>query len=401
MKGWWLATLFLTLFGLSQTSIADERPRAVAMRAAGELRLDGALEESDWARAEAVGAFQLIMVREGEAPSESTDVRVLVTDTHVWFGIRCANQGPGAVRASLSPRDQILDDDHISVHLDTYSDRHRAYIFGVNPHGVQLDGILDGGEPDFSWDAVWDAEARLAERGWTAEMAIPLRTLRFPEGGSGTWGLWIRRAITKNDEVCSWPLYRLAVAGDIMLQAGDLEGMTGVRGGGGWEAQPYAATTRSEVRRFGSVNDWHGDHVYDVGLDARYGITSTMTANLTVNPDYSQVEADALQIDVNQRFPLYFPEKRPFFLEGAETFNTFFRLLYTRRMADPLYGGKVIGKIGRWRVGAIALRDEGGGSTEGIGAGSTGGPSPPGYFSVGRLTYDLGENQKLTPARRG
>ncbi|HET9327731.1 MAG TPA: DUF5916 domain-containing protein [Candidatus Eisenbacteria bacterium] len=395
MKGWWLATLFLTLFGLSQTSIADERPRAVAMRAAGELRLDGALEEPDWARAEAVGAFQLIMVREGEAPSESTDVRVLVTDTHVWFGIRCENQGPGAVRASLSPRDQILDDDHISVHLDTYSDRHRAYIFGVNPHGVQLDGILDGGEPDFSWDAVWDAEARLAERGWTAEMAIPLRTLRFPEGGSGTWGLWIRRAITKNDEVCSWPLYRLAVAGDIMLQAGDLEGMTGVRGGGGWEAQPYAATTRSEVRRFGSVNDWHGDHVYDVGLDARYGITSTMTANLTVNPDYSQVEADALQIDVNQRFPLYFPEKRPFFLEGAETFNTFFRLLYTRRMADPLYGGKVIGKIGRWRVGAIALRDEGGGSTEGIGAGSTGGPSPPGYFSVGRLTYDLGENQKL------
>src|SRR4029453_2678938 len=159
------------------------------------------------------------------------------------------------------------------------------------------------------------------------------------------------------------------VAGDIMLQAGDLEGLSGVRGGGGWEAQPYAATTRSEVRSFSPLSGgWSGEPDYDVGLDPRYGVTSTLTANLTINPNYSQVEADALQIDVNQRFPLYFPEKRAFFLEGAETFNTFFRLLYTRRMADPLYGGKVIGKVGRWRLGAIALRDEGGGSTEGIGA---------------------------------
>lgn len=390
--------LSFALLGLMPDPVdGAERPRVAALRAQGPLRLDGVLDEPDWERAPPVGSFQLILVREGQAPSESTDVRVLFTDTHVWFGIRCANQGPGAIRASLSPRDQILDDDHISVHLDTYHDFHRAYIFGVNPHGVQLDGILDGGDPDFSWDAVWDAEARLGAHGWTAEMAIPLRTLRFPERGPGAWGLWIRRQITKNDEVCSWPLYRLGVAGDIMLQAGDLEGLGGLQGGGGFEAQPYAATTRSEARSFGSTGSggWSGNDDHDLGVDLKYGLTSTVTTNLTINPDYSQVEADALQIDVNQRFPLFFPEKRPFFLEGAEMFNSFYRLVYTRRMADPSYGGKLIGKLGRWRLGVIAVRDDGGGSSEGVGARASDEPSPPGYFSIGRVAYDLGENQKL------
>jgi hypothetical protein len=391
--------LLLGLLGtMPGTADGAERPRVPVVRALGPLRLDASLDEPDWERAPPVGSFRLIEVREGEAPSESTDVRVLLTDTHVWFGIRCANQGPGRVRASLSPRDQILDDDHIAVHLDTYHDFHRAYIFGVNPHGVQLDGILDGDEPDFSWDAVWDAEAKLGDHEWTAEIAIPLRTLRFPTGGAGVWGLWVRRQITKNDEVCSWPLYRLGEAGDIMIQAGDLEGLVGVKGGGRLEAQPYAASSRAESRPLQSgsaLGGWEGETQSDVGVDLRYGITSTLTANLTINPDYSQVEADALQIDVNQRFPLYFPEKRPFFLEGAETYNTFFRLVYTRRIADPAFGGKLTGKLGRWRLGAIAVRDDGNGSTDGIGARSSGDPSRQGFFSIGRVTYDIGANSSV------
>jgi hypothetical protein len=379
------------------TAHGAERPRASAVRAEGALRLDGRLDEPDWQRAIPIGSFRLMEVREGEAPSESTEVRVLLTGTHLWFGIRCANEGAGPVRASLSPRDQILEDDHISIHLDTYRDFHRAYIFGVNPHGVQLDGILDGEEPDFSWDAIWDAEAVLGPRGWTAEIAVPLRTLRFPAGGD-VWGLWFRRQITKHDEVCSWPLYRLAEAGDIMLQAGDLDGLAGLRGGGGLEAQPYAASIRADARPLvagGGTQDWEGETRTDAGADLRYGLTSTLTANLTVNPDYSQVEADALQIDVNQRFPLYFEEKRPFFLEGAETFGTFFRLVYTRRIADPALGGKLIGKLGRWRVGAIAVSDDGGASGEGVGARSSPDPTRSGFFTIGRAAYEIGENSRI------
>jgi hypothetical protein len=393
--------LFLSLILLGATpepASGEERLGATAVRAADPIRLDGVLHEADWERAPPITAFRLIDVREGEMPSESTDVRVLFNDTHVYFGIRCANRNPGPVRASLAPRDQILEDDHIAIHLDTYRDFRRAYIFGVNPYGVQLDGILDGDAPDFSWDAVWDAETSLDQEGWTAEVAVPLRTLRFPAQGPGVWGLWFRRQITKNDEVCSWPLYRAGVAGDIMLQAGDLEGLAGLEGGGRVELQPYAASSRVEVRGLspgGGVGSWSDQTDTDFGADLRYGVTSTLTANLTANPDYSQVEADALQIDVNQRFPLFFPEKRPFFLEGAEVFSTLYRLVYTRRIADPVYGGKLTGKLGRWRLGAIGVRDDGGGSTEGVGSRSSGEPTRSGMFGIGRATYDIGENSSV------
>ena len=392
-----LFVTMLMMLALGDSALAEDRPSVPVTRVTDAIRLDGRLSETDWERATPITRFQLIDVREGETPAESTEVRVLASASHVYFGIHCANRTPGPIRASLSPRDQILDDDHISVHLDTYRDLHRAYIFGVNPYGVQLDGILDGGSPDFSWDAGWDAEATRDSGGWTAEIAIPLRVLRFPSGG-GTWGLWFRRKITKHDEVCSWPLYRAAVAGDIMLQAGDLTGLEELRGGGRVEIQPYAANTTTAARAplpQGGMSSWGSETTGAVGLDVRYGLTSTLTANLTLNPDYSQVEADAVQIVVNQRFPLYFPEKRPFFLEGAETYSTPFQLVYTRRIADPAYGGKLTGKLGRWRLGAITVRDDGGGSTEGIGAYADGSEAPPGYFNIGRATYDIGESSNI------
>jgi hypothetical protein len=391
---------FLTMTLLGSTATPAEgidRPRVAAHRAAGRIRVDGVLSEPDWERTPPITAFRLIEVREGEAPSESTDVRVLVDDAHVFFGVRCWNRGPGPIRASLSPRDQILDDDHVAIHLDTYRDLRRAYIFGVNAYGVQLDGILDGADPDFSWDTVWDAECTRDSTGWTAEMAIPLRSLRFPAEG-GRWGLWIRRQITKRDEVCSWPPYRMGEAGAIMLQAGDLEGLDGLRGGGRAEIQPYAASTAFSTLvpdATGTGEAWRHDRDRRAGLDLKYGLTSTLTANLTLNPDYSQIEADALQVDVNQRFPLFYPEKRPFFLEGAETFAAPFSLVYTRRLADPAYGGKLIGRLGRWQVGAIAARDDGGGSTDGIGARSDGGVARPGYFGIGRVICDIGENSTV------
>ena len=400
MKRLFLAVLFsLLLLGIAaEPADGIERPGVAALRAAGPIRVDGRLDEPDWERAPPITGFRLMDVREGEAPSESTAVRVLLDDTHVYFGMWCGHRGSGRVRASLTPRDQILDDDHISIHLDTYRDLHRAYIFGVNPFGVQLDGILDGGDPDFSWDGVWESEAIRSDDGWVAEVAIPLRTLRFPAGGDGVWGLWFRRQITGSDEVCSWPLWRQGVPGDIMLQAGDLSGLGDLRGGGGVELQPYAASARSDSRSVssgGALGDWSGRAQTEVGLDVKYGLTTTLTANATVNPDYSQVEADALQIDVNQRFPLFFPEKRPFFLEGAEIYNTPYSLVYTRRIADPAYGGKLTGKLGRWRLGAIAVRDEGGGSTEGIGAGSSGEPSEQGFFSIARARLDVGDNSNV------
>lgn len=350
------------------------------------------MDEADWAQAQPLRGFGRIYVREGETPSESTDVRVLFDDQNVYFGMRCENRSPGPIRASLAPRDQITDGDHISIHLDTYNDRHRAYIIGVNPYGVQLDGILDGDEPDFNWDGVWDAETTRDSAGWTAEVAVPLRSLRFPHGGGGTWGLWFRREITKNDEVCSWPVYREANQGDVMLQAADLTGMDGLPGSGGVEIQPYVTGARFSSREISPVTtEWDDTNDSSVGLDAKVPLRSSLTADFTLNPDFSQIEADALQIDVNRRFPLFFDEKRPFFLEGAEIFATPFNLVYTRRIADPAFGGKLTGKSGPWRLGAIGVRDDGGGSTDGIG-GRADGEFGQGTFGIARLRRDLGEN---------
>ena len=388
----------LVLTGASSAHALD-RIQVAATHAAGPIRLDGRLDEPDWQRATPLTDFRLIFVREGAAPSESTDVRVLFDDRRVYFGIRCGAHGSAGPRASLAPRDQILDDDFIAVHLDTYRDLHRAFMFGVNPYAVQIDGILDGGDVNLDWDGVWDAETSRDSAGWTAEIAVPLRTLRFPGAGPGIWGLWMRRQITRADEVCSFPLWRQAEQGDIMLQAADLTGLEDLEGGGRLEIQPYVASARSEVRTGSGVGDaltpWATTKDVQGGADLKLSITSTLVANATLNPDYSQIEADALQFDVNQRYPLYYAEKRPFFLEGAETFTAPFNLVYTRRMANPAYGTKLIGKTGPWRLGAIFARDDGGGSTKGIGAASGADPSRAGYFGVARTTYDIGENSSV------
>ena len=377
---------------------ALERPQVAAVRATGALRVDGVLDEADWARATPITGFRLIENREGEAPSESTEVRVLFDDTRVYFGCRCWNRGPGALRASLAPRDQILDLDNIGIGLDPYLDRHRAYAFGVNPYGVQFDGIFTGDELDTQWDGVWDAEATRDRAGWTAELAIPLRTLRFPENGPGAWGLWIRRQIQKNDEVCSWPLYRRGVAGDVMLQAADLTGLGGLRGGGLFDLQPYTASAWSSQREAGGggpAGDWERWRRADAGLDVRVPLSSTLALNATLNPDFSQIEADALQIDVNRRYPLYFVEKRPFFLEGADIFRTLLDLVYTRRIADPSYGTKLSGRLGSVRLGGIVVRDDGGAVLEGVGGGPSEGTATKGWFQVGRAAWEIGENSSV------
>jgi hypothetical protein len=373
------------------------RPTLTARRAEGPIRVDGRLDEPDWALADVATDLRRFEIREGEAPSESTWVQVLFDDERVIFGVRCANRTAGAVRSSLAPRDQNTDDDLVALHLDTYLDRRRAYLFGVNPHGVQLDGILVGGEPDFSWDAVWDAEVARDDAGWTAEIAIPFRSIRFPADGPGVWGLWVRRQITKHDEVATWPMFRLAVQGDVMVQAGDLAGLVGTRASGRFEVQPYVTATRDELRDVAAPGgEWDGEDDVEAGMDVRYAVTSTLNLNATVNPDFSQVEADALQIDRNQRFALFYPEKRPFFVEGGEIFNVGFelpyRMVYTRRIVDPGGGAKLTGQLGRLRVGAIAAWDRGGGTLAGTGAGDDAGVSRESVVGIARATFDIGEH---------
>ena len=368
----------------------DARPSVAASRAADPIKVDGALDEPAWASATPITAFRLLLPREGEAPDESTAVRVLVEDQRIVFGIWCSTRRP--LRASLTPRDQILDGDHIAIHLDTRGDGQTAYIFGVNPYGVELDGILIT-DPDFKWDGVWDAAAKREPGAWTAEIAVPFRTMRFPGGPAHPWRLWIRREITAWNEVASWPLYRQGEAGRIMLQAADLTGLDGVRSGRELTVEPYVFGSLNGTRAplsSGDLGAWSRDDQSQGGADVQAGIGSSLALNATYRPDFSQIEADALQIDLNRRFPLEYPEKRPFFLEGWDKFATPLDLIYTRRMSDPDWGGKLTGRIGRVDTGALFLRDNGGASLAGTGFGPAV-DSTPGYFGLARASLPFGD----------
>ncbi len=388
--------LALLLLGGPLAARAAERPSLAVPLATGPVKVDGVLDEPAWASAGVVSAFQLMVPREGQVPSESTEVRVLRDGVRVVFGIWC--RSARKPHCGLAARDQVLDGDHISVHLDTDGDGQRAYIFGVNPYGVQVDGILTG-DADFKWDGVWDGAAHRGDGEWTAEISVPFRIMRISAHGR-PWRLWVRRELTAWNEVSTWPLYKVGEPGPIMLQGGDLTGLDDAQGGREFTLEPYvfgASLGERSPLAGGGTSDWQDESTNDAGLDVQAALTPSLVANATFNPDFSQIEADVLQIEVNRRFPLIFPEKRPFFLEGADHFVTLMDLVLTRRMAEPRWGAKVTGRAGAWNSGGLVVRD-GGGAILG-GSGYT--PSDdhrltrPGWYSLGRAQLPFGEGANV------
>ncbi|MEO5988857.1 MAG: DUF5916 domain-containing protein [Candidatus Eisenbacteria bacterium] len=391
-----LHSLLITALALggAVASWAAERPSVPATRITGLLRIDGSLDDAAWQTAPAIHAFLLTEAREGQTPSESTIVKVLFDDTRIVFGLWCSARRP--LRASLTPRDQITDGDHVSIHLDTDGDGQRAYIFGVNPYGVQLDGILTG-DPDFKWDAVWQAEAKRGEGAWTAEIEVPYRAMRLPQHASRPWRLWVRRESAAWNEVPTWPIYISGQAGGVMLQAADITGLGNVHGGRDLTLEPYVFGGLLGARTYGpggGAMRWFRDQSDDAGVDLQTSITSSLALNATVNPDFSQLEADKLQIGANRRFPLSYPEKRPFFLEGGEVFQSPLNLVYSRRMSDPDWGLKVTGRIRGIRTGALLVRDAGGSSLAGAGAGPYD-ISRRGSWALTRGTLPYGNGQDV------
>ncbi len=380
--------LVLVACALAPASVRAERQSLAAVRAEHPVRVDGVLDDADWQRAPVATAFRVLAPREGEAPAESTVVRVLYDDTRVIFGIWCgARKSP---RSSLTARDGMLDGDNVIVHLDTEGDGQRAYVFGLNPQGVQVDGILTGGDPDFRWDAVWYGEAHRDSSSWSAEIAVPFRALRFPSQSPRPWRVWVRRENVAWNEATSWPPYEAGKAGAIMLQAADLTGISGVRSGHASYIEPYVfgsiTETRGPAESFvgsDALTPWERQTRRDAGVDVQTALTSRLTLNATVRPDFSQIESDALLIDQNQRYPLQYSEKRPFFLEGGEYLSTPLDLLYTRRIAAPRAGAKITGRALGWDSGALLVRDDGGASLAGSGYGGDA-DSRPGWFGVVR-----------------
>jgi len=321
--------------------------------------VDGLLDEIGWQ------AATRIPIPYETLPGDNTPARVetscLVTydAANLYLACEARDPDPGSIRAFITDRDRIGDQDRIVFTIDPFNDARRAFEFGVSALGVQTDGVYDQQQQmqDSSWDAIWNSAGRINADGYVVEAAIPFKSLRFPGGdGAQTWGFAVRRDWPRSDQVELRSMRWDRDNGCLLCQANLLTGFTNLSPGRNVEITPTFTSRRSETRSDAGALD-AGPIAREFGLDARWGVTSNLTLNATVNPDFSQVEADVAQLDVNNRYALFFPEKRPFFLEGADFFETPVRAVFTRTIADPVFGAKLTGKAGAQAVGVMVARD--------------------------------------------
>ncbi|MEW6336404.1 MAG: DUF5916 domain-containing protein [Acidobacteriota bacterium] len=331
-------------------------------RTAGEVRVDGRLDEAAWESAALIEArFETHPGNNTPAPVR-TVARLMYDPTTLYVGIEALDPEPGKIRAHYSARDTAFLDDFVGIIIDTFDDARRGYEFFVNPLGVQMDLVVNDitGNEDESWDAIWSSAGRMTPEGFVVEMAIPFAQLRFPRGGrSMTWGLDVARV---------WPRDRRFVLNSqprnrdlscYLCQISRISGFAGAVPGRNIELDPTLTATAWQARAdlpHGALSDAETD--VEAGVTARWGVTPNLTLSTAVNPDFSHVEADAGQLDVNRQFALFFAERRPFFLEGADTYDTPIDAVYTRTVADPVWGAKITGKEGRHTIGVYAARDD-------------------------------------------
>jgi hypothetical protein len=335
-----------------------------------EIEVDGTLDEAAWAGAALLTDFSQYAPLDGRPADERTEVLVFYSPTAIHFGVR-AWAAPGSVRASLANRDHLQSEDSVSIFLSTFNDGRQALVFSVNPLGVQADGALvegavqnQGGfsglattreSEDLSPDFVFQSKGRLLEDGYAVEVRIPFKSLRYQSGDVQSWGLHVVRKVQATGYELSWaPAKRNAAS--FLGQAGVLEGLHELRPGLVLDLTPVV-TSRMQGARASA--GWSYDaRKPEAGGNVRWGVTPNLALNGTVNPDFSQVESDAGQFVYDPRQAVFFPEKRPFFLDGLEQFSTPNRLVYTRRVVAPVGAVKLTGKASGFNIGLLSAVDD-------------------------------------------
>ncbi|HET7294545.1 MAG TPA: DUF5916 domain-containing protein [Vicinamibacteria bacterium] len=404
----------------------DGRPslRASRIEEGAAPSVDGRVEDAVWAQAEAFTGFTQQQPDEGQPSSERTEVRVLHDRRNLYIGIVCFDTEPDKIVVTQGRRDaDLADTDSVQVILDTFNDHQNAFLFGTNPLGLEHDGqiaaegqaggVLGPGQQtgfgasgaqrgqllgyNKNWDGDWTVRSQITERGWETEMVIPLKTLRYDGGPDRHWGINVMRNIRRKNEQAflapiprAFNIYRVSLAGH--LNGLDLPARRDLR------ATPFGLTGFSEDNTLPADQD---DTLGDVGLDVKWGITPKLTADFTVNTDFAQVEADEEQINFT-RFDLFFPEKRPFFLENAATFQFgqpqqvdlfFSRRIGLSRIGEPidiLGGARLSGKVGRFNIGVMDMQTE-----EAFGPRTGLLIAPANNFAVARVQREVGQRSSF------
>jgi hypothetical protein len=337
-----MRSLALLLLAASAPAAADNAGKALAVaHTDAPPVIDGRLDDPAWARAPYDDRFVQVYPGEGKAPTERTEVRVLYDGAAVYVGVRCHDSAPEQIVARMTRRDRDIDTDSVAVAFDTQQDRRTAYVFQLSAAGVQLDGMFyDDRNLNLDWDAVWDGAVARDQLGWTAEFRIPLSVLRFSDGAAQDWGFQVARTITRKKERQIWAFRPSTVEGEVSW-FGRLSGMGGLGRVRAFEVRPFVVARLSGRTSSGGSFFARGGGsegrllaTPEVGVDAKLGITSRLVLDATANPDFGQVEADQVELNLT-RFESFFPEKRPFFLEGADVYQTPLQLFYSRRIGQP------------------------------------------------------------------
>jgi hypothetical protein len=341
---------------------ADSVGALAAAYVAVPPRIDGRLDAGEWPDSARLTLRHQVQPGDNAAPSELTEVWIARDAEQLYVAFRGFDSEPAGVRGRVLRRDDISGDDYVRLYLDTYGDRRRAYVFTFNPLGIQADGLYNEGTAvgrswesniDATWDGVLASKGALTDQGYVIEAAIPFKTLRYQTGRP--WGLHVSRWIARKAELVHWrPISR--DASSLLVQAGSLEGLQEIASGGAVEVIPSLTASRSRARQGGRLL---GASDLDPGVSGAWSLTPNLVFSAAANPDFSQIEADVPQIEVNQRFPLFYAEKRPFFLEGMPFFRSpgALTFLSTRQVVDPDWGAKLTGKIGRTSLGVLSASD--------------------------------------------
>ena len=368
--------------------------------------VDGVINEAVWSRAARLTGFSQYQPVDGQPAEEPTEVLVWYSPDAIWFGIKAREIHGDVVRATKANRDDIASEDHVQILLDTENGRQLSFLFGVNALGVQQDGTrsaqfgggaggqsatgggfrninpLDG-SVDLNPDFAFESKGRLVPGGYEVEVRIPFKSLRYQDAKVQSWGLHILRRIQHSGFQDTWAPAVRATA-NFLAQSGTLDGLHDMRRGLVLEATPTMTARADGSPRVNASRDYRGKSEF--GADAKWGVRQNLTLNATINPDFSQVEADVGQVLLNERFALFYPEKRPFFLDGLELFDAPNQLIYTRRIDAPTGGLKLAGKLHGANVAALVVQDDK--------VNSWNGNSHP-LFSIARIRRDFGRNYTL------
>lgn len=333
--------------------------------------------------------------KDGVPASQRTEAYLGYTDKNFYVVFLAFDENPKLMRARMLRRELIDDDDQVGMFLDTFHDHRHAYMFYTNPYGIQQDALFsENNGPDMSFDTVWHTFTKINGQGYMAEFEIPFKSLRFEPSENHTFGILLARVIPRNSERSFFPENSSKSQG-WLVHEGDIKGFEEISPGRNMQFIPYTSVGafRALDERDPAGDRFTGKHVEPkAGLDSKIVIKDSLVLDATLNPDFGQIESDDPQVTVNQRFEVFFPEKRPFFQENSSFFSTPMNLVFTRRVVDPLYGARLTGKMGPWAIGTFLANDRAPGKAVLAGDPLHGNDA---YFGVFRLNREVGKGSSV------